>query len=221
MTKREILILEDDRLFAQTLEDFLEEMGYSVTLAYDANEALVKKYFHNYDLCIFDINVPYQNGIDLYVSLKESGDMTPTIFVTSYKDTETLKKCFTHGCHDYLKKPIDLDELHCRIENIFRYMSPCGERVVLSEYCYFDTLTRTLYENDQAVKVPRKIILLLELFIANANKIVTKNQIIDCLWSSSDEFSEGAIRVYINKLKKYMKRDSLVSIKGLGYKFMA
>ncbi len=220
MVKREILVLEDDKLFAQTLQDFLEESGFKVTLAHDAHEALAKKYFHNFDLCIFDINVPYQNGIDLFVSLRESGDQTPTIFITSYKDTETLKECFSQGCHDYLKKPIDLDELYCRIENIFRYMHPEGEKVYLSEECYFDTLSRTLYQDGQEVKVPGKVILLLELLISNANKIVTKDQIIDYLWSTSDEFSEGSIRVYINRSKKFMEKDKLQSIKRIGYKFV-
>lgn len=220
MAKREILVLEDDKLFAQTLEDFLEESGFEVTLAYDAHEALAKKYFQNFDLCIFDINVPYQNGIDLFVSLKESGDQTPTIFITSYKDTETLRTCFGHGCHDYLKKPIDLDELHCRIENIFRYMHPKGEKAFLHDNCYFDTLSRTLYQDGKEVKMPKKVILLLELLISNANKIVSKDQIIDCLWSASDEFSDGSIRVYINRLKKYMRKDKLVNIKHIGYKFI-
>lgn len=220
MVKREILVLEDDKLFAQTLEDFLEEMGFCVTLAYDGYEALAKKYAHKYDLCIFDINVPYQNGIDLFVSLKESGDTTPTIFVTSYKDTETLKECFSYGCHDYLKKPIDLDELYCRIENIFRYMCLEGEKVVLSDNCYFDTLNRILYENDIGIQLPRKVTLLLELFISNANKIVTKEQIIDYLWSASSEYSDGSIRVYINKLKKHIQKERLVSIKGIGYKLV-
>lgn len=219
MVKREILILEDNILFAQTLEDFLEEMGFSVTLAHDAHEALEKKYAYKYDLCIFDINVPYQNGIDLFVTLQESGDTTPTIFITSYKDTQTLKKCFSHGCHDYLKKPIDLDELYCRIENIFRHLHPEGKKIVLNDRCYFDTLTRTLYENDTPVQLPKKVILMLELFIANTGKIVTKEQIIDYLWSASDSFSEGAIRVYVNRLKKHMNKEQLVSIKGVGYKF--
>ncbi len=220
MPRREILVLEDDKLFAQTLEDFLEEAGFDVTLAYDAHEALAKKYFQNFDLCIFDINVPYQNGIDLFVSLKESGDQTPTIFITSYKDTQTLKKCFSHGCHDYLKKPINLDELYCRIENIFRYMHPKGEKVFLHDNCYFDTLSRTLYQDGTEVRMPKKMILLLELLISNANKIVTKDQIIDYLWSASDDFSDGSIRVYINRLKKYMRKDKLVNIKQIGYKFI-
>ncbi len=218
MIKREILILEDNKLFAQTLEDFLEEQGFCVTLAHDAQEALSKKYYKRFDLCIFDINVPYQNGIDLFVSLKESGDTTPTIFVTSYKDTQTLKTCFEKGCHDFLKKPIDLDELLCRIENIFRHLYPEGDRVKLSLECYFDTALRTLFHNDHEIKMPKKVILLLELFITNANKIVTKEQIIDHLWSAGDECSEGSIRVYINRLKQYITKDRLISIKGIGYK---
>jgi DNA-binding response OmpR family regulator len=220
MNNREILILEDDKLFAQTLEDFLTESGFNITLAHDAKEAIEKKYFNRYDLCIFDINVPYQSGIELFSDFKESGDCTPTIFVTSHKDTETLKRCFEKGAHDYLKKPIDLDELLCRIENIFRHLQPKGSKVYLNDNCYFDTLSRVLYLHKKGEKIPKKVMLLLELLILNKNKIVTKEQIINHLWSASDEFSDGSIRVYINNIKKYIKKDKLVSIKGVGYKFL-
>jgi DNA-binding response OmpR family regulator len=81
-------------------------------------------------------------------------------------------------------------------------------------------LGRTIHVDNKTVKLPKKVMLLLELLVLNANKIVTKDQIIDHIWSASDDFSDGSIRVYINNLKKYMQKNRLISIKGVGYKFI-
>ena len=96
-----ILLLEDDELFASTLEDFLSEEGFIVDLAFDGEECLRKNYEKNYDLYIFDINVPKINGLELLETLRKSQDYTPTIYLTSYKDKDTLQDAFLKGCDDY------------------------------------------------------------------------------------------------------------------------
>ena len=95
-----ILILEDDDLFASTLEDFLSEEGFEVDIAKDGEECLELNFKKNYDLYIFDINVPKINGLDLLEQLRQSDDNTPTIFLTSYKDKDTLHDAFLKGCDD-------------------------------------------------------------------------------------------------------------------------
>ena len=115
-----ILVLEDDELFASTVEDFLSDEGFIVDIATDGEECLSLNYNKNYDLYIFDINVPKITGLDLLSNLRESEDNTPTIFLTSYKDKDTLHNAFLKGCDDYLKKPVDLDELLLRIKALLK-----------------------------------------------------------------------------------------------------
>ena len=213
-----ILILEDDELFASTLEDFLSEEGFNIDLAFDGEECLRKNYEKNYDLYIFDINVPKINGLELLEQLRKSHDNTPTIYLTSYKDKDTLQDAFLKGCDDYLKKPVDLDELLLRIKALLKRNKKHFDIIKLSENIVFNPQNRRVYENDVDLNLQIKVIDLLELFMENRGDIVTKEMIISKLWSASEEYSDGSIRVYINQIKKLFKNEVIINIKGVGYK---
>ncbi len=213
-----ILLLEDDKLFAHTLEDFLSEEGFSVDIAYDGDECLNLNYEKNYDLYIFDINVPKINGLDLLEQLRSSGDETPSIFLTSYKDKNTLHEAFLKGCDDYLKKPVDLDELFLRIKALLKRNKKQFETINISESLTFDPISKRVYENEVDLNLPIKVFELLELFIENRGGIVSKDMIISKLWNVDEDYSEGSIRVYINSVKKLLGKESVVNIKGIGYK---
>ena len=214
-----ILILEDDTLFANTLEDFLACEEFLVDIAKDGEEALSLNYENNYDLYIFDINVPKINGLELLDQLRTSGDNTPSIFLTSYKDKDTLQQAFLNGCDDYLKKPVDLDELLLRMKALLKRNKKQFEIIKLTETLTFNPLNKRLYENGEDLNLPVKVLELMELFIENRGEIVTKDMIIAKLWATSQEYSEGSIRVYINHIKKlFENKDSISNIKGIGYK---
>lgn len=214
-----LLILEDDELFASTLEDFLSDEGFIVDIARDGEEAIELNYNRNYDLYIFDINVPKINGLELLESLRKNEDNTPTIFLTSYKDKDTLQDAFTKGCDDYIKKPVDLDELFLRIVAILRRNKKQFETIKLSENIIFNPVNKRVYENEIDLNLPSKVLDLIELFIENKNEIVTKEMIINRLWATSEGYSEGSIRVYINQVKKlFSNTNSIINIKGIGYK---
>lgn len=214
-----LLILEDDELFASTLEDFLSDEGFIVDIARDGEEAIELNYNRNYDLYIFDINVPKINGLELLESLRRNEDNTPTIFLTSYKDKDTLQDAFTKGCDDYIKKPVDLDELFLRIVAILRRNKKQFETIKLSENIIFNPVNKRVYENEIDLNLPSKVLDLIELFIENKNEIVTKEMIINRLWATSEGYSEGSIRVYINQVKKlFSNTNSIINIKGIGYK---
>lgn len=213
-----ILILEDDDLFASSLEDFLTEEGFEVDIVKDGHECLELNYIKNYDLYIFDINVPKINGLDLLAQLRHSDDNTPTIFLTSYKDKDTLHDAFLKGCDDYLKKPVDLDELILRIKALLKRNKKQFEIIELSNNFRFDPINKRVYENDIDINLPVKVLDLMELFLENKGEIVTKNMIISKLWTTEEEYSEGSIRVYINQIKKILGKEAICNIKGVGYK---
>jgi len=213
-----ILVLEDDKLFANTLEDFLNEEGFTVDLAFNGEECLDLNYENKYDLYIFDINVPKVSGLELLKQLKNAGDETPTIFLTSYKDKDTLQQAFLNGCDDYLKKPIDLDELILRIKALLKRNKKQFEIVNINSTLSFNPETKRVYENGVDLNLSTKVSELLELFIENRGLIVTKEMIISKLWSVDEDYSEGSIRVYINHIKKILGKESILNIKGIGYK---
>ncbi len=215
---RKVLLLEDNILFAESVQDYLEEQGFLVDIVGDGEKALQQSYLVNYDIYLLDINVPEVNGIDFLKMIRSSGDNRASIFITSYQDRETLKVGYETGCDDYMKKPIDLEELLYRINVLLSRRKSTSAKVKLNEKCYYDFKQRAIFCDKKIVKLPLKVIQLLELFLENRSQIVTKEQIIYKLWSASDEYSDGSIRVYINKLKKILGKDKIINLKGIGYK---
>ena len=143
-----ILLLEDDLLFASSIEDFLVCEGFCVDIAKDGEEVFDFTFHKNYDLYIFDINVPKINGLELLEQLRTSGDNTPSIFLTSYKDKDTLQTAFLNGCDDYLKKPADLDELLLRIKALLKRNKKQFDIINLSKSITFNPANKRVYEND-------------------------------------------------------------------------
>ena len=157
--------------------------------------------------------------MELLDQLRTSGDNTPSIFLTSYKDKDTLHQAFLNGCDDYLKKPADLDELLLRVKTLLKRNKKQFDIIKLSNSLTFNTLNKRVYdENEDDLNLPIKILDLLELFIENRGEIVTKEMIISKLWATNEEYSEGSIRVYINQIKKLLDKDTIINIKGVGYK---
>ena len=213
-----ILILEDDELFLETLEDFLSDEGFIVQTAVNGEEVIEFCYENSYDLYLFDINVPKINGIDLLKELRKNNDDTPAIYLTSYKDKDKLTQGFLSGCDDYLKKPVDLDELLLRIQSVLKRSGKSFNAIDLNEELVFDPNTRRVLKNGVDLYMASKVIDLLELFLEKRETIITKEMIINKLWNYAEDYSEGSIRVYINNLKKLIGKEKIKNIKGIGYK---
>ena len=216
--KRKILLLEDDKLFNETLQDFLEEEGFDLDFALDPYSALELSYENIYDLYLFDVNLPYESGFDLLEKLRQSGDTTPTIFLTSRDDKLSLIQGFESGADDYMKKPIDLDELLLRIMALLRRQIR-NEKVIIGDY-ELDMLSKTLYLNDVELEVTPKAVELLILLIQGNGTIVSSDDIKNRLWAASQNASAGSLRVYITQLKKYFSLN-IVNVRGIGYKWQA
>jgi len=213
-----ILLLEDEKLFNETLQDFLEEEGYELDCALDPYSALELTYKNIYDLYLFDVNLPYESGFDLLSKLRQSGDTTPTIFLTSRDDKASLKEGFEIGADDYMKKPIDLDELLLRISALMRRQVR-NEKLTIGEYS-LDMLSKTLYRNDEALDVTKKAVELLVLLLQSNGEVVSSDEIKNRLWAAGKNASDGSLRVYITQLKKYFS-NHIVNVRGIGYRWIA
>ncbi len=212
-----ILLLEDDALFNETITDLLEEEGFEVVSVYDPLEALELTFKDNFDLYLLDINLPFESGLIFLEKLRKSDDITPTIFITSRDDKESLKKAFLVGADDYLKKPIDLDELILRINAVLKRV--CRKQILNVDGYSIDIISKTLKDkNNNIVPLNSKAIELLILLLENKNEVVTNELIKDRLYPTGIAPSSGAIRVYITQLKKIFK-DKIINIRGVGYSF--
>jgi len=211
-----ILILEDDKLFNETLQDFLEEEGYECNTVLDPYSALDLTYENKYDIYLFDVNLPYESGFDLLGKLRAGGDMTPTIFITSRDDKTSLTNGFNVGADDYMKKPIDFDELQLRIEALLRRQTRTSN-ISVGAYL-LDIKNKRLYHEGNELELTLKVIELLILFVHSKGDVVTTEFIKEQLWTANQMPSEGSIRVYVTQLKKYFP-DHISNIRGVGYRF--
>lgn len=209
-----ILVLEDDKLFNETLEDFLEEEGHQIECALDPYSALDLSYEQVFDLYLFDVNLPYESGFDLLDKLRASGDETPCIFITSREDKASLKEGFEKGGDDFIVKPVDLDELLLRIQAVLRRQ--VRSQIVQIGLYRFDILSKTLYRDGEMVELSLKGSELLLALLEGQGRVVPLAQIKERLWSSAKEASDGALRVYIAQLKKYFP-DHINNVRGVGY----
>ena len=212
-----ILLLEDDKLFNETLQDFLEEEGFFLDTALDPYSALELTYERNYDLYLFDVNLPYESGFDLLNKLRQSGDVTPTIFLTSRDDKASLTQGFETGADDYMKKPIDLDELLLRIQALLRRQVR-KERMTIGEY-NLDMVGKTLFHNNEELDVTKKAVELLVLLVQADGEVVSSDTIKNRLWAAGQNASDGSLRVYITQLKKYFP-EAIVNVRGVGYRWL-
>ena len=213
-----ILLLEDDKLFNETLQDFLEEEGFSLDAALDPYSALELTYECNYDLYLFDVNLPYESGFELLKKLRQSGDVTPTIFLTSRDDKASLTQGFETGADDYMKKPIDLDELLLRIQALLRRQVR-KERIIIGKYS-LDMVGKALFHNNEELDITKKAVELLVLLVQADGEVVSSDSIKNRLWAAGQNASDGSLRVYITQLKKYFP-DTIVNVRGVGYRWLA
>jgi len=209
-----ILLLEDDKLFNETLQDFLEEEGFVIDAVLDPYSALDCSYENNYSLYLFDVNLPYESGFDLLGKLRDGGDDTPCIFITSREDKESLKEGFKQGGDDYIRKPVDLDELLLRISAVLRRQ--IRSQIVEIEKYTFDIMSKMLSFNNQPVELGIKAGELLFVLLEAQGSVVPLEHIKERLWSSAEEASDGALRVYVAQLKKYFPTQ-IHNVRGVGY----
>ena len=213
-----LLLLEDDLLFGETLVDLLEEAGYDVSHCVNGQEALDSTFKTNFDLYILDINVPLIDGVSLLKELRHANDNTPAIFLTSHKDKSMLTKGFLSGADDYMTKPFDNDELLLRLQALLRRF--LSDTKVVGELNH-DVLHKSISYKDEVLELSKKEYDLLSLLMNNVNQNVPKELIYDELWSSEQSGSDGAIRVYINRLKQLLPQMKIENIRGVGYKLVS
>jgi DNA-binding response OmpR family regulator len=213
-----LLLLEDDVLLGETLVDLLLEEDYNVVYCKNGQEVLDFTYKERFDLYLLDINVPIINGLNILRELRTANDKTPTIFLTSHKEKEMIREGFLSGADDYIQKPFDTYELLLRIKAVLKRTNG-DDNECISELCHDKKRKRIFYKKEE-LDLSQKEYLLLALLIKNVNQVVTKEMIIEELWNSSEEMSDGAIRVYINRLKHFLDDAMIENIRAVGYRLV-
>lgn len=216
-----VLLLEDDVALADVISEYLEDSGFDLDLVYDGEEALTYAYESKYDLYIFDVNVPVIKGFDLLKTLRDDGDATPTIFVTSLNDIDDVSKGFESGADDYIKKPFELAELLLRIKNIQKrsFTQQRSSIIQIDDDITFDLETELLSRQDESISLPQKELKLLKHFLQHPNEVVTFENLYKVLWDYDETISSESLRAHIKNLRKHLTQDMIQNLRGVGYRF--
>jgi len=216
-----ILLLEDDPLLSKILTKHLQ-LNYEITAIYDGTSALERLEHQKFDLLILDSNVPGISGLDLISELRSYNDTTPIIMITAYQDTIHLKKAFTNGCNDYIKKPFELDELDMRIANISRTFNiEQNQLVQITPEIFFDANNNKITKNSQTFPIAKKESEFLNYLVKNRQRTVSKEELTQNLWSFESMPSDATLRVYIRNLRSLIGKETIETIRGMGYRLVS
>ena len=212
-----ILLLEDDVILQEIIEEYLIEQGYAVESYYDGEKALNAIGVSSYDLLLLDVNVPNIDGFEILSYLREVGNTTPAIYITSLASVDDLKKGFDLGADDYLKKPFDLEELNARIKYIIK-LHKLHEEIEFDGMKFIPKAHQIIHENGM-IEMRQKEAQVLEYFMRNTGKIISCDEIIENVWDDEHVPTHATIRTYIKNLRKMFEKEYFDNIKGEGYRF--
>ena len=216
-----ILIVEDDKVLAKTIEQILIPK-YDIDHAYDGEEGLLYAKQCIYDIIILDIMMPVMNGYEMLAELRKEKIITPVLILTAKDGLDDKLKGFKTGADDYIVKPFNKDELLARIDAIIRRTTGnYGDNKLEFEGLVLDFNSRQVFVEDKEVILQGKKFDVLEYLINSKNTIVTKDQIFDKIWGFDSETSTNVIEVYTSGLRKELKKvgydKHLKTIRGVGY----
>ena len=218
---RRIFLLEDDLQLNSTVTQFLEHLGYEVIVAFNAHEAKDLLYEKAVDLMLLDVKVPYQNGFDLLSDLREEGNQTPAIFITSLHTVEDLTRGFDAGCDDYIRKPFALKELQLRIEaNLKKSFQTHDNIVHIDKYKQFDIKEYQLTVSGELIALKTKESTLLAYFLSHPNTALSYEAIYAVLWEYDEEPNAASLRTYIHTLRRHLGKEKIETIKNSGYRYV-
>ncbi len=215
-----ILIAEDDEVLADGLSRSMRQSGYAVDRVGTGLEAdSILRGGQPYDLIILDLGLPQMDGFAVLRNLRERNLQTPVIILTARDSVGDRVKGLDLGADDYLVKPFSLQELEARVRALLR-RGQCGANPVLCcGSLSFDSVGRRAAIDDQPLELTSRELSLLEALMLRIGKVVSKEQLLERLYSYSEEASNNAIEVYIHRLRKKTAAAgvSIRTIRGLGY----
>lgn len=225
-----VLIIEDELSLQETLRLNLELEGYDVDVLSSGLHALEHIRSFSPDLILLDIMLPGMSGTDIYQQLSKEQIRTPVIFLTAKNDVKDKIEGLKLGADDYITKPFDLEELLLRINIVLKRnrsdKAPAVNDVFSFGGCEINFLTfevKTISGNRETIS--KREIALLRLLVEHANNVVSRDEILEKIWTKDENPSSRTIDNFILNFRKWFEKNPrepihFQSIRGVGYKFI-
>lgn len=222
-----IHIIEDELSLASTLKLNLELEQYKTIVSHTGNNALAdfEKHKQHINLVILDVMLPDINGYEICKILKQKSPLTPIIFLTAKNQTINKIEGLKLGADDYITKPFDLEELLLRVSNLIKRTQKQTDNVFIFSGGKINFQTFEITEISGALRtISKREIGLLQLLTQNANKVISRDEIIEKLWDINENASSRTIDNFILNFRKWFEKNPkeplyFHSIRGVGYKF--
>ena len=216
-----IIIVEDDPIIREKLSILLKDNGYETTLINKFDNVVDDLLIENADLILLDINLPYMDGFDICKKLKEKTNI-PIIFVTSRDTAEDEIKSIQVGGIDFITKPYNKTILLEKIKRALRLNNPINFKELTKNGYTLDLHLSLLKYDGKEIELTRNEFRILYYFFTNANRVITKDELLEKLWNDKYYLDDNILSVNINRLRNKAKEigitDFLVNVRGKGYK---
>ena len=217
-----ILIVDDEKLLRDVVKEYCLNDNYNVYEAENGLEALQVLEKENIDLIVLDLMMPKMDGYTFFKQMKEKENI-PTIVLSARGEEYDKLLGFDLGIDDYLTKPFSPRELMARIKAILKRSNNLVEdNIFIYQGLKVDFKGRVLYIDNKEVYLTPKEFDLLTYFIKNPNTAITRDQLLNKVWGydyfGDDRTIDSHIKILRNNLGKY--RDLIITIRGVGYKFI-
>ncbi len=216
-----LLLVEDEKKVANLIKKGLEEEGYAVDLASDGQTGLSMGLDGVHDVIILDINLPVMSGLEILKNLRREKISTPVLLLTVRATIEDKVIGLDTGADDYLPKPFSFQELLARVRALMRRRTDSEPPILKIVDLTLDPAKRIVTRGDHLIELTSKEFALLDYFMRNQGRVLTRGMITDHVWDYNYETATNVIDVYINRLRN--KIDSghepklLHTIRGSGY----
>ena len=211
-----ILLLEDEVMLNESICEYLESDGHNIDSFFDGLSAYESIKKLSYDLLILDINVSGMNGLSFLEKAHELKIHTPAIYISALVDIEDISRAYDLGCYDYLKKPFHLKELSLRLDRIKLANDTPRVHLRLSKNYSYDQEHSTLLFEQEACTLTKRQSQIIDLLARNRGMVVDFDQFSIYVWDEQ-VVDNATIRAEVNRLKKYLKEDIVMNVRGMGY----
>lgn len=203
-----ILLIEDEPSLVSFIKKGLEENSFIVDVAMDGQKGLEQALNWAVDTVVLDINLPKLNGIEVCKRIREQKPNLPILMLTSYGTTDQKIEGFEAGADDYLVKPFEFKELVARIKSIQkRNINPNETRVFKIADLEVNLDSKAVTRSDKKINLTAKEFMLLEYFLRNRDKVITRADIASKVWDIHFDTGTNVIDVYVNFIRKKIDKD--------------
>ena len=216
-----ILLIDDEDDILEFVKYNLTRDGYEVFTASNGAEGLQTALKVKPHLILLDMMMPVLDGIETCKALRSSPALKNVmiVFLSAIGSEETQLQGYDAGADDYINKPIKMNILRSRVQAILKRIAPVDESSKPS--IKIDREHYQVLKGDETIVLPRKEFALLELLHSQPNKLYTREEIYAKVWGSKVVVGDRTIDVHIRKLRQKIGEEHIITVKGVGYKFMS